>query len=81
MHLQATQVKADTQELTTSQHDIQLDDELIASLNRYDVLIVPGGSLDAVSEQASQRDSSFMRLIAAFSKLPPRSTKHARVLL
>lgn len=64
-----------------SQHDVELDDALIASLNRYDVLIVPGGSLDAVSEQANQRNSAFMRLVAAFSKLPPRSANHPRVLL
>lgn len=67
--------------LTVSQHDIQLDDVLIASLHRYDVLVVPGGSVDAVSKQASQRDSAFMRLINAFSQLPQRPTKRPRVLL
>ncbi|KAL1855258.1 hypothetical protein Daus18300_011164 [Diaporthe australafricana] len=63
------------------QHDIPLDDALIASLDGYDVLIVPGGSVDAVTKQAKQLDSTFMRLITAFSKLPPRSAKHPRVLL
>ncbi|KAJ0117345.1 uncharacterized protein J7T55_003759 [Diaporthe amygdali] len=63
------------------QHDIRLDDALIASLDRYDVLIVPGGSPEAVSEKAKELDSAFMQLITAFSKLPPRSTHHPRVLL
>ncbi|KAI3395824.1 hypothetical protein diail_837 [Diaporthe ilicicola] len=63
------------------QHDLQLGDALIDSLGRYDVLIVPGGSVEAVSEQASRLQSAFMRLITAFSKLPPRSTKYPRVLL
>lgn len=67
--------------LILSQHDLQLDDVLIASLHRYDVLVVPGGSLIAVSEQASRHASAFMRLIAAFSKLPQRPTKRPRVLL
>jgi putative intracellular protease/amidase len=67
--------------LIISQHDIRLDDALIASLDDYDVLVVPGGSLDAVSKQSSRLDSAFMRLIAAFSKLPPRSATQPRVLL
>lgn len=67
--------------LIIPQHDLLLDDALIASLHHYDVLVVPGGGLDAVSKQASQRESAFMRLIAAFSTLPPRSTNQPRVLL
>ncbi|KAF2200328.1 class I glutamine amidotransferase-like protein [Delitschia confertaspora ATCC 74209] len=66
-------------------HDIPIDDNLLASLFSYDLLIVPGGlalsATDPVQQQAKNRESLFNRLIHTFSKLPATPGRNPRVLL
>jgi hypothetical protein len=63
------------------QRDIPLDDALIANLQCYDILVVPGGTGDPVAAQAAKIDGPFMRLIAAYSKLGRSSAADRKILL
>ncbi|KAK0619512.1 DJ-1 PfpI family protein [Immersiella caudata] len=74
-------------DLTTAQEgaivkrDIPLDDDLIANLHDYDILVVPGGTGDPVAAQAAKVDGPFMRLIAAYPKLGCSSAADRKILL
>ncbi|KLU82897.1 hypothetical protein MAPG_01965 [Magnaporthiopsis poae ATCC 64411] len=62
--------------------DIALDVELMANVDEYDVLIVPGGPGPQVRAQLGQDGGPFMNLICSFEILGPRaSASHPRLLL
>ncbi|KAK0708060.1 ThiJ/PfpI family protein [Lasiosphaeris hirsuta] len=61
--------------------DLVLDDDLIARLHEYDVLVVPGGTMGPVNVQASDVGGPFMNLLAAFAQLGPTPGANPRILL
>ena len=63
------------------QRDVALDKALISSLSDYDLLVVPGGTMNAVNEQAAKLDGCFMSLIEAFPKISPTEGQPPRVIL
>ncbi|KAK5654760.1 hypothetical protein OQA88_7085 [Cercophora sp. LCS_1] len=74
-------------EITTStegvhiKRDVLLDDQLIAKLEDFDILIVPGGTLQHVRQQCSESDGKFMELILSYSRLAARKEDRTRILL
>jgi hypothetical protein len=67
------------------QCDVPLNDDLIASLDQYDLLIIPGGAArdpnSGVQAVAKDIHGPFMRLIQAFYELPSTSPQYPRILL
>lgn len=67
--------------LTLRKRDISLNTKLIDNLHEYDIMVVPGGTLDHVYEQCSKIDGSFMQLIKRFSILGSEKEQAPRILL
>ncbi|KAL7760764.1 hypothetical protein ACKLNR_007299 [Fusarium oxysporum f. sp. zingiberi] len=64
--------------------DIPLDRALIDALDKYDVLVVPGGPFgpgSPVEAQANKKGQPFLDLIQAFSQLSPQAGGNERTLL
>jgi len=63
--------------LTTSvflQRDIPLDSDLLSQLEKYEILVVPGGPGSRALAQASQVESPFMKSISTFAQLASASS-------